>query len=92
MCFRVKLVVFSSLPAQHHLTTFRCKSRFDFFLPPNITGVSYSTRVSPQTCNRMVESARFLLNKLLPDVFIYADHVTGPESGDSSPSHAHYDV
>eukprot|EP00051_Salpingoeca_urceolata_P016461 m.218478 g.218478 ORF g.218478 m.218478 type:complete len:370 (+) comp18683_c0_seq5:254-1363(+) len=48
-----------------------------------IRGVAYTTRVSPQTANRIVDSARGLLNKLLPDVYIYTDHYTGQESGRS---------
>ncbi|CEG35187.1 18s rrna biogenesis protein rcl1 [Plasmopara halstedii] len=48
-----------------------------------IRGVAYSTRVSPQTSNRIVESSRGLFNKLLPDVYIYSDHFKGVESGHS---------
>eukprot|EP00126_Sphaerothecum_destruens_P013539 Sdes_comp23176_c0_seq1m21477 len=39
-----------------------------------IRGVAFTTRCSPQTSNRVVESARFLLNKYIPDVYIYTDH------------------
>jgi hypothetical protein len=46
-----------------------------------IRGVAYSTRVSPQMANRMVDSARGVLNRLLPDVYIFTDHYTGAESG-----------
>ena len=48
-----------------------------------IRGIAYSTRVSPQSANRMVTSARSLLNKFVPDVFIYTDHYKGEESGKS---------
>lgn len=48
-----------------------------------IRGVAYSTRVSPQTSNRIVETSRGLFNKLLPDVYIYSDHYKGVESGQS---------
>ncbi|RLN72479.1 hypothetical protein BBJ28_00001051 [Nothophytophthora sp. Chile5] len=48
-----------------------------------IRGVAYSTRVSPQTSNRIVETSRGLFNKLLPDVYIYSDHYKGAESGQS---------
>ncbi|KAE9351238.1 putative RNA 3'-terminal phosphate cyclase-like protein [Phytophthora fragariae] len=48
-----------------------------------IRGVAYSTRVSPQTSNRIVETGRGLFNKLLPDVYIYSDHYKGAESGQS---------
>eukprot|EP00644_Phytophthora_capsici_P004345 jgi/Phyca11/7190/fgenesh1_pm.PHYCAscaffold_17_\ len=48
-----------------------------------VRGVAYSTRVSPQTSNRIVETSRGLFNKLLPDVYIYSDHYKGAESGQS---------
>ncbi len=38
-------------------------------------------RVAATTANRVVDSARGLLNKLLPDVYIYTDHYTGAEAG-----------
>lgn len=41
----------------------------------------YSVRVSPQMANRMVESARGILNKFLPDIYIYTDHMKGVNSG-----------
>ncbi|KAJ7424560.1 RNA 3'-terminal phosphate cyclase-like protein [Pitangus sulphuratus] len=43
----------------------------------------YSVRVSPQMANRMVESARGILNKFLPDIYIYTDHMKGVNSGKS---------
>ncbi|KAJ7421758.1 RNA 3'-terminal phosphate cyclase-like protein [Willisornis vidua] len=43
----------------------------------------YSVRVSPQMANRMVESARGILNKFLPDIYIYTDHMKGASSGKS---------
>ncbi|ORX45290.1 RNA 3'-terminal phosphate cyclase [Hesseltinella vesiculosa] len=48
-----------------------------------IRGIAYCTRVSPQTANRLVESARSLLNRYIPDVFIYTDVYKGAESGKS---------
>eukprot|EP00040_Diaphanoeca_grandis_P015053 m.76598 g.76598 ORF g.76598 m.76598 type:complete len:362 (+) comp24918_c0_seq1:207-1292(+) len=48
-----------------------------------IRGISFSTRVSPQTANRVVDAARGVLNKLLPDVYIYTDHYRGAEAGKS---------
>lgn len=41
----------------------------------------YSVRVSPQMANRLVESARSILNQLLPDIYIYTDHMKGANSG-----------
>eukprot|EP00124_Ichthyophonus_hoferi_P000881 Ihof_evm5s38 gene=Ihof_evmTU5s38 len=52
-----------------------------------VRGIVYSTRMSPQTGSRVVESARGLLNRLLPDVYIYTDHYKGTESG-LSPGYA----
>jgi RNA 3'-terminal phosphate cyclase-like protein len=46
-----------------------------------IRGIAYATRVAPQMANRMVESARGYLNRLLPDVYIYTDVYKGSESG-----------
>lgn len=46
-----------------------------------IRGIAYCARVAPQTANRIVESSRSLLNKFIPDVYIYTDVYRGPESG-----------
>ncbi|XP_042660812.1 RNA 3'-terminal phosphate cyclase-like protein [Tyto alba] len=48
-----------------------------------IRGTAYSVRVSPQMANRMVESARSILNKFIPDIYIYTDHMKGVSSGKS---------
>uniref|UniRef100_A0A8D2L6V4 RNA terminal phosphate cyclase like 1 n=1 Tax=Varanus komodoensis TaxID=61221 RepID=A0A8D2L6V4_VARKO len=48
-----------------------------------IRGVAYSVRVSPQIANRLVDSARSILNKFLPDIYIYTDHMKGSSSGKS---------
>ena len=40
-------------------------------------------RVSPQSSNRMVDGARSVLNDLLADVYIFTDHMTGLEAGQS---------
>lgn len=48
-----------------------------------IRGTAYTARVSPQTSNRVVTSARELLNKFIPDVYIYTDHYKGSEGGRS---------
>lgn len=58
---------------------------FQFFLVITMDFLSqkcrYSVRVSPQMANRMVESARGILNKFLPDIYIYTDHMKGVSSG-----------
>ena len=48
-----------------------------------VRGVAFACRVSPQIPNRLVESARGVLNNFLPDVYIYTDHRKGPQSGKS---------
>ncbi|XP_004600194.1 RNA 3'-terminal phosphate cyclase-like protein isoform X1 [Sorex araneus] len=48
-----------------------------------IRGMAYSVRVSPQMANRIVESARSILNKFIPDIYIYTDHMKGVNSGKS---------
>lgn len=46
-----------------------------------ILGRRYSTRVSPQFANRMVEAARSVLNRYIPDIYLYTDVYKGEESG-----------
>jgi RNA 3'-terminal phosphate cyclase-like protein len=48
-----------------------------------IRGVAWATRVSPSVPNRMIEAAKALLLKFIPDVYIYSDHSTGGKSGKS---------
>ncbi len=48
-----------------------------------IRGVAHSMRVSPQSSNRMVDGTRGVLNALLADVYIFSDHMSGPEAGKS---------
>jgi len=42
-----------------------------------VRGVAFTLRVSPQTGNRLVDAARGVLNKFLPDVYIFTDHHPG---------------
>jgi RNA 3'-terminal phosphate cyclase-like protein len=48
-----------------------------------VRGVAYSMRVAPQTTNRMVDGARGVLNDLLADVYIFTDHMSGRDAGNS---------
>ncbi|KAG0566996.1 hypothetical protein M758_7G096900 [Ceratodon purpureus] len=48
-----------------------------------VRGVAYSARVSPQMSNRMVDAARGVLNPFLPDVYVFTDHASGVEAGNS---------
>ncbi|KAI9618786.1 hypothetical protein H4Q26_012040 [Puccinia striiformis f. sp. tritici PST-130] len=43
----------------------------------------HSVRVSPQLSNRLVASARSVLNRYIPDIYIYTDVYRGAESGKS---------
>jgi RNA 3'-terminal phosphate cyclase-like protein len=48
-----------------------------------IRGLAYSTKVSPQMSNRMVDTSRKILTKYIPDVYIYTDSYKGANSGKS---------
>ncbi|OLL21934.1 putative RNA 3'-terminal phosphate cyclase-like protein [Neolecta irregularis DAH-3] len=48
-----------------------------------IRGIASSTRVSPAIANRLVESTRSVLNRFIPDIYIYTDVYRGQESGKS---------
>ena len=46
-------------------------------LVKRVRGVAFTLRVSPQTGNRLVDASRGVLNKFLPDVYIFTDHHAG---------------
>lgn len=48
-----------------------------------IRGTVYAVRVSPAIANRVVESAKGVLLKFLPDIYIHTDHCKGDRSGKS---------
>lgn len=48
-----------------------------------IRGTACSVRVSPAIANRIIDSAKSVLLKFLPDVYIYSDHCKGAASGKS---------
>ncbi|XP_040098904.1 RNA 3'-terminal phosphate cyclase-like protein isoform X2 [Oryx dammah] len=52
-------------------------------MTPLTPSCRYSVRVSPQMANRIVDSARSILNKFIPDIYIYTDHMKGINSGKS---------
>ncbi|KAL5532656.1 hypothetical protein ACEPAF_4430 [Sanghuangporus sanghuang] len=52
-----------------------------------IRGISHAVRVSPQFSNRMIEAARSVLNRFIPDIYLYSDVYKGEESG-KSPGYA----
>ncbi|BGP52346.1 hypothetical protein JCM10450v2_008317 [Rhodotorula kratochvilovae] len=76
--------------------TFTCpsvraiKSGFDFTSVGRISkirGIAHSVRVSPQLANRLVAAARSVLNRYIPDIYIYTDVYRGEDSG-KSPGYA----
>lgn len=48
-----------------------------------IRGTAYALRVSPALSNRMVETAKGVLLKFLPDIYIHTDQRKGKQSGKS---------
>lgn len=46
-----------------------------------IRGVAYCAKISPQTANRMIESARSVLNGYARDVFLFSDFRKGEDGG-----------
>eukprot|EP01064_Diplonema_japonicum_P002248 TRINITY_DN11434_c0_g1_i1.p1 TRINITY_DN11434_c0_g1~~TRINITY_DN11434_c0_g1_i1.p1 ORF type:complete len:381 (+),score=67.92 TRINITY_DN11434_c0_g1_i1:45-1145(+) len=48
-----------------------------------VRGVGFTCRTSPDLVNRAISTAKGLLLKLLPDVFIAADHFSGEDAGKS---------
>ncbi len=58
------------------------KPRVDVLLCSVVLSLpSYCVRVNPSMANRLVDSARSILNQYLPDVYIYTDIVKGTEAG-----------
>ncbi|KAF8844489.1 18S rRNA biogenesis protein [Paxillus ammoniavirescens] len=52
-----------------------------------IRGIAHAVRVSPQFSNRMIDSCRSVLNRYIPDIYLYSDVYKGDESG-KSPGYA----
>jgi len=52
-----------------------------------IRGIAHAVRVNPQFSNRMIEASRSILNRYIPDIYIYSDVYKGEESG-KSPGYA----
>ncbi|KAE8271522.1 hypothetical protein A4X09_0g803 [Tilletia walkeri] len=48
-----------------------------------IRGIASAMRVSPQMANRMIDAARSVLNRYIPDLFLFSDVYKGDESGKS---------
>lgn len=43
--------------------------------------LSHAVRVNPQFSNRMIEASRSVLNRYIPDIYLYSDVYKGDESG-----------
>ncbi|KAG6868716.1 hypothetical protein C0993_011654 [Termitomyces sp. T159_Od127] len=52
-----------------------------------IRGIAHAVRVNPQFSNRLIESSRSILNRYIPDIYLYSDVYKGSESG-KSPGYA----
>lgn len=52
-----------------------------------IRGIASATRVSPQLANRLIDAARGVLGRYIPDLYLFADVYRGDESG-KSPGYA----
>ncbi|TFK80744.1 18S rRNA biogenesis protein, partial [Polyporus arcularius HHB13444] len=52
-----------------------------------IRGISHAVRVNPQFSNRMIEASRSVLNRYIPDIYLYSDVYKGEDSG-KSPGYA----
>ena len=48
-----------------------------------VRGIAYSANTPPHMTSRMVDGARGVLNKLLADVYIFTDHMSGAKAGHS---------
>lgn len=67
-------------PIIRHLTT------LNFTAPgriKKIRGIATSTRVSPQMANRLIDAARGVLGRYIPDLYLFADVYRGEDSGKS---------
>ncbi|XP_071723878.1 probable RNA 3'-terminal phosphate cyclase-like protein [Rutidosis leptorrhynchoides] len=73
-------VVQLSLPIVHSL---KAVNLTDVGMIGKIRGVTFSTKVSVQFENTMVHAARGIFNNLLPNVFIFTDHRSGDQAGES---------
>ena len=57
-------------------------------LVKRVRGVVYCSRITPTILTRVVDSAREVLNNLLPDVHIHTDHYKGSDGGGFSPGYS----
>jgi RNA 3'-terminal phosphate cyclase-like protein len=50
-------------------------------LVKRVRGIAYGCKVSPSITNRLVDGARGVLNALIPDVYVFTDHMSGGKGG-----------
>ncbi|KAI8437143.1 hypothetical protein MSG28_010492 [Choristoneura fumiferana] len=67
-------------PVRRHLRPLQWSS---WGLVKRIRGIVYALRVSPTMANRVVEAAKGVMLKFLPDVYINTDQCRGPNAGKS---------
>ncbi|XP_034832045.1 probable RNA 3'-terminal phosphate cyclase-like protein [Maniola hyperantus] len=67
-------------PVRRHLRPLQWST---WGLVKRIRGVVYALRVSPTMANRVVEAAKGVMLKFLPDVYINTDQCRGPNAGKS---------
>jgi hypothetical protein len=56
-------------------------ARISLLALPHSLPHSHAVRVSPQFSNRMIEASRSILNRYIPDIYVYSDVYKGEESG-----------
>ncbi|XP_014217192.1 RNA 3'-terminal phosphate cyclase-like protein [Copidosoma floridanum] len=72
--------VYFECPASKFLKSIQC---LNSGMVKRVRGTACSLRVSPAISNRLVESAKGVLLKFLPDIHIYTDATRGASSGKS---------
>lgn len=72
--------VFFSCPIKRQLKSIQ---NLDCGKIKRIRGIVYAVRVSPKIANRIVDTAKGILLKFIPDVYIHTDHNQGNKSGKS---------
>lgn len=87
----LKIVRRGAKPKGGGEVTFTCPTKTKL-IPINLTdpgkikrirGIAYAMRVAPAVCNRLVETAKGVLLKFLPDVYIVTDHQKRENAGNS---------
>ena len=58
-----------------------CLDRFESSSRLKLGSISHAVRVSPQIANRMIDAARSILNRFIPDIYLYSDVYKGDDSG-----------